>query len=118
LQLSEIANEILPRLKAAWYRQPIDEPTVRLWFETLANQELMDVLPAIQEFILSDRAEPPTPGMVYQAALARRQYRREEQRRQTRALPEPARTPEEIARARKIFAPFTNPIRALNARCA
>jgi hypothetical protein len=106
MKLSEITDHILPRIKAAWYRQPVDELIATLWHETLETAELADAMAAVRELIRSEREEPPTPGMVYRLSQSYRERRIEERRRSIRALPEPERTPEEIARVRTLVADF------------
>lgn len=79
------AIALLTKVKANWYRQPVDELTIAEWCECLAQTEFEDAIAAVIQ-LRETREEPPTPGMVTNAAreIARRRF--EERRLRQRKL--------------------------------
>lgn len=100
----EQTGQLMLRIKGCWFRQPADDPTIAVWHEILQRIEARDAQAAVAMLIRSERAEPPTPGVVYQLALKIGADREELRRSQIRLLPEPKPSPEEIARVKAIVA--------------
>src|ERR1700730_18690197 len=69
------AIALLTKVKANWYRQPVDELTIAEWCECLAQTEFEDAIAAVIQ-LRETREEPPSPGMVINAAreIARRRF--------------------------------------------
>jgi len=90
------AIAILAHIKAAWPKQPGDDATAQVWVETLESVPYDVACVAVVELIQTDRADPPTPGQVYEHSL--KVWERQEARKRAtiRKLPEPNHSPTEL----------------------
>ena len=79
------AIAVLTKVKANWYRQPVDELTIAEWCECLAQTEYEDAIAAVIR-LRETREEPPTPGMAASAAREIAQRSFEERRSRQRKL--------------------------------
>jgi hypothetical protein len=68
--------------------------------------EYGDAVKYVREYRDAGHEEPPTVGMIYRAARDMEDRREEDARRRRRLLEEPARTPEQVAAARKLVRDF------------
>jgi hypothetical protein len=94
---------LLMLVKGNWYRQPTDDLTIRVWEEILGEEiDARDCVEAVMEVARSGAKEPPTPGMVFRAAMELAK-RREEQERRTRKSIEELPSDEERERMRRNF---------------
>lgn len=96
--------ELLAKVKAGWFKQPVDELVLGEWFECLAKMQLGDAKNAVRELRDSGIKDPPTPGEVLRGAIVWRRRRQERERANRRLLDEPPHTPEQIAFARNAVA--------------
>lgn len=62
---NEQAIEILEKVKAVWFQQPVDRRTGLEWAECLVRVEYGDAVKAVNEIRDSGSMRPPTPGQVY-----------------------------------------------------
>jgi len=95
--------KLLMLVKGNWYRQPTDDLTIRVWQEILGEEiDARDAVEAVMEVARSGAKEPPTPGMVFRAAMELAK-RREEQERRARKSIEELPSDEERERMRQNF---------------
>lgn len=97
------AVQILAKVKANWYRQPVDQVIAAEWAECLSRVDFQDALEAVRQFRDAGSSEPPTPGQVWREAqeLGDRRRRQEAVRRVQIEGPPP--TKEQISRGRAIL---------------
>jgi hypothetical protein len=77
---------LVAKVKANWYRQPIDEVVLAEWCERLAPVEYRHAVAAVVEFADSGHPDPPTPGQVRAVAIEIATRESDEQRRKVRKL--------------------------------
>ena len=100
--------KLLMLVKGNWYRQPTDDLTIRVWQEILGEKiDARDAFKAVMEIARSGAKEPPTPGMVFRAAIELAK-RREEQERGARKSIEELPSAEEQERVRQNFSNLLN----------
>ena len=77
---------LVAKLKANWYRQPVDEIVISEWHERLADVEYRHAVQGLVQFAESGREEPPTPGQVRAVAIEIATRESDEQRRKVKKL--------------------------------
>jgi hypothetical protein len=81
--------KLLTLVKGNWYRQPTDDLTIRVWQEILGEKiDSHDAFEAVMNIVRAGAEEPPTPGMIYCAALELAKRREEQERRKRKSIEE------------------------------
>ncbi len=63
------AGMVLALVKGNWITQPMNDPTIAVWVEILAEVDYQAAISAVKAYIATGNGEPPTPGQVAKLAV-------------------------------------------------